>query len=59
MSAKSVIPKFDTVFVRHGIPKVVQTDNGPLFNVETLIRLEKSIGLRHRKKQPYGQEQMD
>ncbi|XP_062614532.1 uncharacterized protein K02A2.6-like [Saccostrea cucullata] len=30
-SAKAVIPKLDKIFAEFGIPKVLKTDNGPLF----------------------------
>ena len=32
LSAKKVIPNFDAIFLRHGVPKVVKTDNGPPCN---------------------------
>ena len=31
-SAKTLIPKLDAIFVRHGIPHTVKSDNGPPFN---------------------------
>ena len=31
-SAKTVIPKLDSIFARHGIPVVVKSDTGPPFN---------------------------
>ena len=49
LSAKSVIPKFDAIFARHSIPKVVKTDNDPPFIGETFNRWGEAIGFRHRK----------
>ena len=34
------------------MPKVVKTDNGPLFNGETFTRWGASIGFHHRKITP-------
>ncbi|KAJ8047536.1 hypothetical protein HOLleu_06562 [Holothuria leucospilota] len=34
LQAKTVIPELDKIFLRHGIPKVVRTDNGPPMNSE-------------------------
>ena len=52
LSAKTVIPKFDAIFARHGVPKVVKTDNGPPFNGDFFTRWGKSIGFHHRKVTP-------
>jgi transposase InsO family protein len=30
--ASTVIPKLDQMFARHGIPTIIKSDNGPLFN---------------------------
>lgn len=52
LSTKTVIPKFDAMFARHGIPKVVKTDNGPPFNGELFTKWGASIGFTHRKITP-------
>ena len=46
-SAKSVIPRLDTIFARQGIPIELNTDNGPSFN-----DFAKYLGFHHRKVQP-------
>ena len=52
LSAKAVIPKFDAIFARQGVPKVVKTDNGPPFNGDTFTKWGASIGFHHRKITP-------
>ena len=52
LSAKTVIPKFDAIFARHGVPKIVKTDNGPPFNGELFTKWGKSIGFHHKKITP-------
>ena len=52
LNAKTVIPKFDAIFARHGIPKIVKTDNGPPFNGELFTKWGKSIGFHHKKITP-------
>jgi hypothetical protein len=48
LSSNTVIPRFDAIFARHGVPKVVRTDNGPPFNGSTFTRWGRSIGFEHR-----------
>ena len=36
ISARSIIPKFDAIFARQGIPDVLKSDNEPPFNGEEL-----------------------
>ena len=52
LSAKTVIPKFDAIFARHGVPKIVKTDNGPSFNGELFTKWGKSIRFHHKKITP-------
>ena len=51
LSVKKVIPNFDKIFSRHGVPKI-KTDNGPPFNEDVFTRWGKSIGFHHRKVTP-------
>ena len=51
-SARSTIPKLDAIFARHGIPKVVKTDNGPPFNSRDFSRFAGYLGFKHRKVTP-------
>ena len=48
-SAKTVIPKLDTVFANFGIPRIVRTDNGPPFNSHDFTEFAKYLGFHHRK----------
>ena len=47
-SAKTVTPKLDAIFARHGIPETVYSDNGPPFNSEDFTMFAKHLGFRHR-----------
>ena len=55
-SAKTVIPKLDRIFAAYGIPKVVKTDNGPLFNGYDFTQFSKYLGFKHRKVTPLWPE---
>ena len=52
LSAKSVIPKMDSVFALFGIPDVVKTDNGPPFNGREFKGFAEHLGFHHRKITP-------
>lgn len=39
LSAKTVIPKLDSIFARQGIPDVVKSDNGPPFNSSEMKKI--------------------
>ena len=54
LTAKCVIPKFDAIFARQGIPDtcILKTDNGPPFNGELFARWSRTIGFQHRKITP-------
>ena len=52
LSAKSVIPKIDSVFALFGIPDVVKTDNGPPFNGREFNGFAEHLGFHHRKITP-------
>ncbi|XP_033097625.1 uncharacterized protein K02A2.6-like [Anneissia japonica] len=51
-SAKSVIPKLDTIFATYGIPVTVRTDNGPPFNGGEFSQFAQYSGFKHRKVTP-------
>ena len=51
-SANTVIPYFDAIFARQGVPEVVKTDNGPPFNSELFSKWANTIGFHHRKITP-------
>jgi len=51
-SAEAVLPKLDSIFSRHGIPRIVKSDNGPPFNGETFERFARTQGFIHRKVTP-------
>ncbi|PIK56956.1 hypothetical protein BSL78_06157 [Apostichopus japonicus] len=52
LQAKTVIPELDKIFSRHGIPKVVRTDNGPPMNSEDFAKFANYLGFTHRKCTP-------
>ena len=51
-SARSVIPKLDSVFARQGIPEIVKSDNGPPFNGEEFEKFAAYLGFDHQKSTP-------
>ena len=51
-SAKSVIPRLNTIFARQGIPNKLKTNNGPPFNGVEFSNFAKYLGFHHRKVQP-------
>ena len=51
-SARSTIPKLDAIFARQGIPEVLKSDNGPLFNGVELKNFAEHLGFQHRKITP-------
>ena len=50
-TGNAVIPKFDSIFSRQGIPKVVKSDNSNEF-----ANFANSLGFEHRKVTPYWPE---
>ena len=44
--ASIVIPKLDRIFLVHGIPDVIKTDNGPPFNGEEYRNYAKTLGIK-------------
>ena len=48
-SAEAVIPKHDRIFAAYGVPQVVKSDNGPLFNGGEFAQFAKYLGFKHRK----------
>ncbi len=53
--ASSVVPKLDRIFAVHGIPRVIKTDNEPLFNGEKYKRYGEALGIYHLSSPPrYG-----
>ncbi len=48
-SAKATIPKLDRMFSTHGIPRVVQSDNGPPFTSEEIKICMQENGIDHQK----------
>ncbi len=51
-SAKSVLPAFDKIFVTHGIPEVIKTDNGPPFQGEAFRQFATEKGFHHHRITP-------
>ena len=51
-SARSTIPKLDAIFARHGVPRVVKTDNGPPFNSKDFTQFASYLGFKHCKVTP-------
>ena len=51
-SAKAVIPHLDSIFARQGVPDIVRTDNGPLFNSESFQMFATQLGFTHRRITP-------
>ena len=51
-SAKTVIPKLDSIFACQGIPVVVKSDNGPPFNSDDFRNFVRHLGFTHRKVTP-------
>ena len=52
-SAKAVIPKLDAILARQGIPDVLKSDNGPLFNGREFKNFSEYLGFKHRRITPY------
>ena len=51
-SARSTIPKLDSIFARQGIPDVLKSDNGPPFNGAEFKNFAEHLGFHHRKITP-------
>ena len=45
IKASAVIPKLDKIFAVHGIPKILNSDNGPPFNGEECKRYLNTLGI--------------
>ncbi|CAB4000605.1 Retrovirus-related Pol poly from transposon [Paramuricea clavata] len=52
ISAKSVIPKLDAVFARHGVPSQVVSDNGQPFQGHQFNRYMTKMGIQHNTSTP-------
>jgi len=52
LTAESVIPHFDAIFARQGVPEIVKSDNGPPFNGYQFARWSQVVGFTHRKITP-------
>ena len=46
-SAKTLIPKLDAIFARHGISHILKSDNKPLFHSEDFKRYLTKLGTKH------------
>ena len=51
-SAKTVIPRLDSILAMRGIPEIIRTDNGPPFNGEDFRLYAERTGFKHRKITP-------
>ena len=51
-SAKTVVPRLDTIFAAYGIPVTVRSDNGPPFNSHEFKQFAGYSGFEHRKVTP-------
>ena len=56
--ASVVIPKLEKIFVTHGIPSIVKTDNGSHFNGEEYSRYLKALGIKPQFSTPFGRKGM-
>ena len=52
-TASSVINQVKSVFGRHGIPRIVCSDNGPQFSAWEFAQFAKSWGFQHQTSSPY------
>ena len=52
ISAKTVIPKLDAVFARHGVPSQVVSDNGPHVQGHEFNRYMTKMGIQHNTSTP-------
>ncbi|CAB3976640.1 PREDICTED: uncharacterized protein K02A2.6-like [Paramuricea clavata] len=52
ISAKTVIPKLDVVFARHGVPSQVVSDNGPPFQGHEFNRYMTKMRIQHNTSTP-------
>ena len=55
-AAKDTIPAVERIFVTHGIPEVLKTDNGPPFQGHAFQSFAKEKGFTHRKITPLWPE---
>ena len=51
-SAKTLIPKLDAIFARHGIPHTFKSDNGPPFNGNDFKTYLTKLSIKHEKSTP-------
>ncbi len=51
-SARAVIPVFDSIFARHGLPYKIVSDNGPPFQSEELRRYMGLLDIKHEHSTP-------
>jgi hypothetical protein len=51
-SARTVIPRLDSILAIRGIPACIKTDNGPPFNGDEFRRYAERTGFKHRKITP-------
>ena len=51
-SITPVTKKLKTIFSTHGVPRVLQTDNGPPFNVERFQAFAAEMGFHHKRVTP-------
>ena len=52
----NVKPELDSILSQYGIPKVIETDNGPPFNGEPFAEYAAKMGFRHCKITPLWPE---
>ena len=55
-NARVVIPKMDKTFALLGIPVLVSSNNGPLFNGKDFSDSSKYLGLHYEQKTPLNQQ---
>ncbi len=55
-SVSATIPAFEKIFVTHGIPQEIKTDNGPPFQGEDFRRFVQEKGFSHRRITPLWPE---
>ena len=52
-SSEAVMNQIKSVVARHGIPRVVVTDNGPQFSAYAFAEFAKRYGFKHETSSPY------
>ena len=52
-TAAEVITRMKSIFVRHGIPELVESDNGPQYSCQSFNEFAENYQFRHKTSSPY------